>query len=274
MIISQAMYMNTKHLLFAIIFAVCPLLNLLGQAFPDRHSTDIDDQWLSCNSSNNPNPIRGESHWIRYDFGDSYMLTSSRIWNFNTPERINSYDNMSWSLYPLMGKLEDGMQNIVIDLSTDGITWVEHGRFTIPKAPGSSFYEGVMGPNFNGKTARYVLITGQSNYGGLCYGLGEIRFTATVITTKTDDLLANSILEYYPNPFNEKASVDVYNFPQGTWRVNVSDITGRVLQSFPIEIAGDNERFEIDGSQLSSGLYLLTLSQANMRKTIKLNIIK
>lgn len=40
---------------------------LFSQAYPDRHSTNLTDGWLSCNATTNPNPVRGGGHWIMYN---------------------------------------------------------------------------------------------------------------------------------------------------------------------------------------------------------------
>jgi hypothetical protein len=117
-----------------------------------------------------------------YNLGDTYSLNKSTIWNLNVPERINSFDNQAWSLTRLPGRAEDGMKDIIVDISINGTTWTEWGRFTIPKAPASGFYQGISGPDFLGKIAKYVLITGVSNHGGPCYGLSEIKFIGTVAT--------------------------------------------------------------------------------------------
>ncbi|MBK6782940.1 MAG: hypothetical protein IPG79_03685 [Saprospiraceae bacterium] len=108
----------------------------------DRHSTSMQDAWLSCTATANPNTVRGTGHWIMYDFKDVYSLHEATFWNFNTPTRLNHYRNMSWSLNLLQGSLEDGLKDIFIDFSLDGIQWQEWGRFTIPKAKVQGFMRG------------------------------------------------------------------------------------------------------------------------------------
>jgi len=270
------MKMKIKRLLTIICCFLGSVSMLTGQAYPDRHSTGLNDGWLSCTPSSNPNPARGTSHWIMYNLGDTYALTSSTVWNFNTPERINSYNNESWSIQPpLAGKLEDGLRDVLIDLSTDGVTWKEHGRFTIPKAPGSSFYQGVAGPDFNGKTARYVLITATSNHGGSCYGLGEFRIMATAITTSnTNDPLADAIIVATPNPFRDNTTVTLTNFPVGNTSVSLTDLLGREFKKFNITIGADVEKIDINSADLPSGMYILQIIQNEATKSIKLEVLR
>ena len=267
--------MSFRRKSLVICFTILYISALFSQAYPDRHSTNLSDGWLSCQTSANPNPLRGNSHWIMYNLGDTYALTTSKIWNFNTPARVNSDNNGSWSLQPLPGKLEDGMKDILIDLSTDGVTWKEHSRFTIPKAPGSSFYEGVFGPDFSGKTARYVLITATSNHGGSCYGLGELKIKSTAITTTTtSDPLADAILSVYPNPFTDLTALTLQNFPAGEVVINILDITGKSYKNLNYTIRENYENINISGSDLPSGLYILQVTQNEASKSIKLEIVR
>jgi hypothetical protein len=130
-----------------------------AQCFPDRHNTSWNDGWLSCQAATNPNANRGQSHWIQYDLGAVYVLGQTHFWNSNIPDSTNR-----------------GFQEIAIDYSLDGLSWTSWGSFTLSQANGSGFYEGEQGPSLNGTAARYVLLTGISNYGASCYGLSEVRF--------------------------------------------------------------------------------------------------
>jgi hypothetical protein len=124
----------------------------------DRHNTNYNSAWISCNASSSPNPARGEGHWINYDLRRNYDIFQLSFWNLNDPSRLN-----------------EGVQNIIIDISQNGTDWTEAGTFTIPISNGSAFYKGINGPDLNGLTARYVLITAVDNYGGSCYGLSEVK---------------------------------------------------------------------------------------------------
>lgn len=242
--------------------------------YPDRHSTNLSDGWLSCQSSVNPNTSRGNSHWIMYDLGDTYALTESTLWNFNTPERINSNNNESWSLSPLVGKLDDGMRDITIDLSLNGQVWQEFGRFYIPKATGSSFYQGTVGPDFGGKIARYVLITGISNHGGTCYGLGEVRFNATAVTTGVNDPLAGVAMSVLPNPFSDKATLSLEGFPVGQASLNIMDVMGKTYLQSELIISDSKNEIPLSANEMPSGLYFAQISQNGSSKTIKFEVIK
>ncbi len=131
---------------------------VFGQIFPDRHTTNAFDGWISCQESSNPNPAHGMSHWIQYEFTSPISIYDLQIWNLNHPDY-----------------LKDGLSKVIIDISNNGSTWTTIDTFTFPKAPASGFYEGFLGPDLNGASAKYLLITGVSNHGGGCYGLSEVR---------------------------------------------------------------------------------------------------
>jgi len=131
---------------------------LYGQCHPDRHSTNVHDGWVSCSISPHPIPDINDQHWILYDFGEVYKMYSSTVWNLNSPEHLD------WNTKKAM-----------IHYSLDGTEWNSFGDVRFSQAPGVPIYEGAEGPDFEGLKARYLVITPISNYGGECYGFGEIR---------------------------------------------------------------------------------------------------
>lgn len=142
----------------SVLLAFC-LVNVEAQVFPDRHTTNAYDGWVSCTKNTNPNPARGQSHWIQYHFNTPAPLYDMIIWNLNHPDYI-----------------KDGLNKVIIDVKQSGMsTWTLIDTFTFPKAPGSGFYEGFRGPDLGGINATDLLITALSNHGGGCYGLSEIK---------------------------------------------------------------------------------------------------
>jgi|GEM_PF-3586567 len=142
---------------------LCILVNLKteGQCDTLRHNNTWFDGWISCEEAMSPNAARGAGHWILYDFSQQYAMFEMRVWNTNAPEI-----------------LDYGMQNVLIDISNDGVNWTEFGAFLFPQGTGDSRYEGVDVMSFDSINARYVLITGVDNYGGNCFGLSEVRIRA------------------------------------------------------------------------------------------------
>lgn len=231
------------------------LAQLSAQAYPDRHSTSQRDAWISCTAAVSPNPARPDGHWIMYDFGDTYAMHQSTLWNLNTP----GYD-------------EAGFNEMVIDYSIDGQKWYEFGRFSLEKGNLSGFYQGESGPDFGGLIARFLLISAVSNHGHpTCYGLGEVRINAIPVTiTNIEEKRLNLDVVLGPNPFTERTTIKINQLPEDGLSYQLLDINGKLIKKNRIT----QTVFDLDGSDLSSGLYFLAFINPYGIKTVKLEIIR
>ena len=185
-----------------IIVALLLSIPLFAQDCSDgTHSTNLRDSWLSCSTSANPNPLRGNTHWVLYDLGYLYQIDGTKFWNYN-----------------VAGETDKGMKNLVIDYSIDGINWTEAANFQLAQASGTPDYVGQLGPNLGAITTRYILISATDTWGnGDCAGLSEVRFDISGIVNDVNDLTTNSKeITLYPNPTNGKFNVRTQfeSFPQ------------------------------------------------------------
>ncbi|MEM6805881.1 MAG: T9SS type A sorting domain-containing protein [Bacteroidota bacterium] len=117
------------------------------------------NSWESCQPAQSPNANRGMGHWIEYDLGASRSISKVHVWNANNSTQLNN-----------------GFRNVTVDYSRDGVSWTELGSYEFPQGVGSAIYGGFEGFDLRGERARYVLITANSNWGGSCYGLAEVKF--------------------------------------------------------------------------------------------------
>lgn len=145
-------------MLIAVLFCAISVSMATAQCFPNRHNANEDASWLSCSTSPNPNPDRGTSHWVMYELDDVYEFFNLTVWNYN-----HVYDH------------NNGVSEIVVDVSLDGVTWQEAGIFNVLESDGSSFYQGEMVGSLGGRVGQYVLITALENHGGTCFGLSEVK---------------------------------------------------------------------------------------------------
>ena len=146
-----------------------------------------ENNWLSCQTSTNPNPLRSNSHWLMVDLGERYNVLSSQVWNYN-----------------VAGATQNGMTNVAIDYSEDGVNWTELGIYNWPQADGSDQYGGFQGPDFGSVYAQYILIT-SLNHSAACQGLGKIAFDAVlcpVAGAPCDDHNAFTIDDVYDGNCN------------------------------------------------------------------------
>lgn len=219
-----------------------------GQCYPDRHNTSWFNGWLSCESSVNPNNLRGDGHWISYDFGAPYELNVLKLWNVNDPDF-----------------LQDGAKNITIDYSIDGINWINFGSATVPQAPGISIYEGDNILDFGGIKARYLLLTVIDNYGGDCYGFSEMRIGVNPSKNENEDVCI--LADVYPNPFSNDFSVFLKKKCLGDVFLAVEDATGRTVLNE--EIIQLNDTRLINAKSWSPGVYYVCLRNGDILERYK-----
>jgi len=244
------------------IYAVIALMiisNIVsGQCFPNRHSTNFFDGWVSCEPATNPNSLRPVSHFILYDFDKVFKLGQMYIWNTNDPAHLD------W-----------GMRDVAIDYSIDGETWFHAGDFTFPQASGLSTYEGDIGPYLNEVEARYLLITGINNYGGECFGLSEMRVNGErVILSDVEDVTSLDCVDVsiYPNPFAEKMTLHFTAGCQGDVHYILYDALGHEIMTEKTNlVSGQNKTIEL-GRDLPAGSYMLYIEFGG--KSLQKSIIK
>ena len=119
-----------------------------------------NDSWVSCDKTQNPNPIRGQSHWLLYEFDGIQVLDSTHFWN------ANRTGESGW-----------GIKDYVIDYSADDNSWIEFGTFTIPRGPETEVYMGSEGPDLGKLALKRLLITVLSTYDNSdCASLAEVQF--------------------------------------------------------------------------------------------------
>ena len=113
--------------------------------------------WLS-------NGISGE--WIRYEFDQTYTLTTMWVWNYN--QDVTGQGDL---------RVNRGINQCTIEYSTNGTDWSTLGsthNFAI--ADGSDTYAHNTEIAFGSVDARFVRINVISNHGGTSAGLSEVRF--------------------------------------------------------------------------------------------------
>jgi len=179
------------------------------------------------------------------------------LWNYNDPEN-----------------LDRGIQEFVLDYSLDGVTWEEWGTFTLDRAEGSGFYEGVNGPNLGGLNAKELIITGLSNYGGTCYALSEMKVEVLEFISNVNEL-EEFDLSISPNPATEylNLEVNVENI-EGDLKYTIVDLKGRRMINGSIPANGDRLTHKINIQDLNPGQYFLELGNAkasSAKAFIKIN---
>ena len=248
-----------RNILFSIliIFITGFYCDVEAQCFKDRHSTNWHDAWTSCEMALSPNTTRPMSHWIMYDLESEHRLDRTHIWNYND-----------------INHLEFGLQEVVIDYSLDGTNWTEAGIYSLTQADGTPTYDGAEGPNLGGITARYILITALSNFGGDCFGMSEIRIEAEEINVAVTDVNVNNsclTIDVFPNPMQTDARVYVRSECKGEVQYQLINMLGAVVSNGNISASvNQSGYFRLNGSSLNAGEYILEVGneEGTTRKTI------
>jgi len=230
---------------------------MVAQCYPDRHNTSSTSAWLSCSESANPNAVRGNSHWIKYDFDYTYELGQVTFWNYNETEYI-----------------QNGIQEIVIDYSLDGEEWIEWGTFTLNQSAGSSTYEGDAGPDLDGLFAKHILFTAISNYGGNCYGLSEVKIGVESFISDTDEPLIDVELSLSPIPADQQFTIEI-DAEQIMEKLTyaIIDMQGKLISRKTIEVKATSISQPINTLEIPNGQYIVALQSDLFSVSRKISII-
>ncbi len=224
---------------YAIYFLVLFCFQMQGQnCNDDNHSTNINDSWVSCDVSENPNPMRSESHWIMYDLGYAYSLGTTHFWNYN-----------------VSGETAKGMKNIKIDLSLDGSNWNEAASFRLEEADGTNDYRGEEGPHLGGTDARYILLTAVDTWGDDCAGLSEVRFDIEGVVSSVEEIREeHHSISIFPNPATQSIAIET---EMDLKEIILVNIAGK-------ELTRTSYAPKMDISYLPNGVYFLKgVNEAN-----------
>lgn len=245
--------------LHAIIILLLVATLAYGQCFTDRHSTLLEDAWVSCEMTQSPNSDRDASHWIMYDLGEAHKLGTTHIWNINHPE----FTNM-------------GAREIAIDLSRDGQYWQEWGTFELHAADATSYYEGQSGPDLTGNSAQFVLITVLDNFGDNCSGLAEIKIESKGLSTTSNENLTDteSSIQLQPNPAESFTNLVFESQINAPGQLSILDINGRLVQEREVAVIKGTNNIPLNLSGLPSGNYNVRLEMASASFNSQLSIIK
>lgn len=236
----------------------CLLLPSLvpGQSCFDADETIWQNTWRSCEKSLSPVADYGPSHWIMYDFSEIRNLSKSWIWNTNDPLR-----------------LDEGFRDVMIDYSVDGVNWSHWGAFYFPKAKGKAVYGGFPGPDLNGISAQFILLTAMSNHGDEhCMGIAEIKFNllpgfeSSIVSDINTEPHAKSSLSVYPNPAKDYCLLSGLDTQK--------DIAYRIISPMGIPVAqgivaGNSNRIALPA--LPDGIYYLLIEQAIIKLAVNQN---
>jgi hypothetical protein len=169
------------------------VINGSGLDANDRHSTSPATMWLTA-----PNAV-GPA-WIQFQFDKVYSLYQMWVWNHNTDFEES---------------LGFGLKGVTIRYSVNGTSWMDLKSVELAQAPGVDGYAHNTTVDFGSVAAKYVRIDVTSNWGGVQYGLSEVRFLYIPVQARSPrpasgspSVAVNTALSWMPG--REAASHQVY----------------------------------------------------------------
>ncbi|MEM7655691.1 MAG: T9SS type A sorting domain-containing protein [Bacteroidota bacterium] len=194
------------------------------------------EAWQSCETSPNPHSAYSEGHWLWYDFGHVYPVSSLHIWNLNQPAH-----------------LQQGVKRLAIDYSLDGQTWQSWGEVEVPQASGKARDSGSEVADVGMIPARYVLLTVLENWGDPhCVGLHEVMFDLEPIPIETE-----AAFVLYPNPSQERVNIALRESGSGRYQVEMINLTGQQVASQTVERSGNQDPLRMEFPQIQAGMYIV-----------------
>ena len=170
------------------------------------------------------------------------------------------------------------------DFTSDSI-WINGGSFYIGlKELSTTPTIGVDTDDYSGESYYFSEVDGWVNYSelGLSYNLmfRAVLDSAFILVGIEDDLPTTLPTEYsleqnYPNPFNPSTEI-TYALPEsGNVEIKVFDLSGREVDVLVQEYQNAGSyRLSIDGSHMSSGIYIYTLNTGKVHLTRKMILLK
>ena len=108
---------------------------------------------------------------------------------------------------------------------------------------------------------------------GTCKSSSSSSFQVEGITS-VSNLEKDDFLRAYPNPANEMVTI-VWNENAIDYEtVKIMDISGRTLQSIQIGGRTQGNQLQLDLRDVSEGIYIITLDGKDVRRTVKISVVK
>jgi hypothetical protein len=108
---------------------------------------------------------------------------------------------------------------------------------------------------------------------GDCLSADEITFKVDN-TTSAGNVVFDETLRAYPNPANELVTI-VWNEKAVNYEtVRILDISGKTVQSIQLGGRIQGNQLQLDLTNISEGMYLISLEGKDVRRTVKISVVK
>lgn len=95
------------------------------------------------------------------------------------------------------------------------------------------------------------------------FNVNEDFIEAVSPTTSMSGLIDMNSLSLYPNPANQKTTLELSLLQSSELTISVSDLSGKQVRSVQVEAAAGTQKIKIQTNDLPEGLYLLNIRSGN-----------
>ena len=252
----------------------------------------------------NPDPLELGTFDPNYNNGDVYALNSDGTMAFGKAGKITNGNTLG---IPMYWTDSTGLVNLIdLNSSYGGTAWggsddgsiiglevgpwgSEQGYIWTPEAGPKLFTtwlseKGVtLGSNWIIRSVADI-----SADGNVIIAWGDDTNTPQTISdgiivildnpvSVSSDIIINDyeLYQNYPNPFNPSTTIE-FNIPeQGLVNLSVYNMLGEKVATIVNDmLESGNHKFEFNGSNLASGIYLVKMSSGSFSEVIKINLLK
>lgn len=103
-----------------------------------------------------------------------------------------------------------------------------------------------------------------------CGSSGTRSFTVAVTCRNAGDALIDNTFSVFPNPATDNVTISSTGLADGNYTVVLTNLLGQVISTHEVISADNMFEARFDLSNLSSGLYMVSVQSATMKKTFKI----
>lgn len=108
-----------------------------------------------------------------------------------------------------------------------------------------------------------------------CGSTSSATISATFIAGQSARLDGeDGVVNFYPNPANDQLNIDLVSLVAEQAEVILMDLSGRVVVRKTIQVLEGANSFELDLSDCTNGVYVLTITSENLSETARISIAK
>lgn len=97
------------------------------------------------------------------------------------------------------------------------------------------------------------------------------KYTYSQIVVVDNNEIENVTVVTYPNPFTDKVTIELQNVKAGMVKIEVLDISGRLITTKEQMVNQNNQTLIVDGlSNLSQGVYFIKVNASGATQISKL----